>query len=185
MDANVNPESQSRKPKPQWSGFFIAAWLWIVGVTMFFVPTYIGVHGIIGYILTGIGWVSLIISFGGALTELGTIFNNEGFTFLGVSLVFFIPSGIIHFMQQEYATKSAWIIISKSSVVILFLVGSGLLMYGISFFLEPRSSKQTLQNEQNKPTNSKSIAEVLIPVIVAILSLATAILQFVYKLPGK
>lgn len=188
MKKQVVKDGERNKPSPKWSGFFIAAWFLFVGAILFYTPVYIGIHGCEEKIINFFGWLAIVISFGGAFIELSNIFKNDGFSFLGVSLVFFVPAILLHILQSKYLSNKSGIIISKIIVILLLIIGSGLFLYGISFFLENLSNSRAkgeiaITKEMNM--NKKSFIELISPIIIAILALATAIFQFISKISGK
>lgn len=120
---------------PKWSGFFTATLFLIVGIILFYTPIYIGINGWIEKIINSFGWISIIISFGGSFIELSRIFKNDGFSYLGISFIFFIPGILIHVLQSKSLFKQIWIIISKIIVIIFLISGFFFLVTRNFFFL--------------------------------------------------
>lgn len=174
-------EEKTKKPAPKWSGFFIASWFWIVGIIFFITPKYIGFSGIGETILVIFGWIALVISFVGALLELSKIYNNEAFKYVGVSLFFLIPSILMYLYIQNNVITRGWAISIKILTILLVIVGSGILLYGISYFFESSPNERSVV-EPKRPSSSKTKFEFFSSIIVAILSLTTALLQLLGKI---
>lgn len=161
--------------------FFIAAWFLVVGITFFYTPIYIGLHGFLGSFINFLGWVAIIISLVGSFVELSNIFKNDGLSHFGVSLVFLIPAALLHIFQERSLTNQIGIIILKIIIICFLLLGTGLLLYGISFLLENDKDKILSENllREKKNITKKPLLEHGLSIVVAILGLITAIIQFV------
>jgi hypothetical protein len=184
---NAHDADQNRI-NPKWSGFFIAAWFLGVGAILFYTPCYIGISGWLEKLIDCFGWISIIISFVGISIELSNIFKSDGLSYLGVSSIFLIPAILIHILQSKYISSQTGIVTSKVIVIMLLIIGSGLLFYGVSFFIEDLRNKD-IKTEVAATTESgkkrKSIIELASPILIAILALVAAIFQFISKLSGK
>ncbi len=170
---------EKSKMNPKWSGFFIAAWFLVVGITLFYTPIYIGLNGLVGNIINFLGWIAIIISLVGSFVELSNIFKNDGLSNLGVSLVFLIPAVLLHIFQEKSLSNHIGIIILKTIVICFILLGTGLLLYGISFFLENDNDNISKEFVVREKKTRKPILEHGLSIIVAILGLITAIIQLV------
>lgn len=132
---------------PKSSGLFIAAWFSVVGILLFYTPIYIGINGWGEKIINAFGWIAIIISIIGSINELSvifkdefsTMFKNDGFSYLGASLVFFVPAIILQIVQRKYLVNQTGIIFIKSLVILFIIIGFGVLLYGISFFFRKKS----------------------------------------------
>lgn len=183
MGKQRTDDSTEKKTDSTWSGFFIAACFLVLGVILFYTPSYIGINGWIEKAINFFGWLAIIISFGCAFIELSNIFKNDGFSYIGVSFVFFVPAILLHILQGKSLSKQAGIIISKIIVIFFIIIGFGLL-YGVSFFLgelNDESIKEEVVVVQRNKTK-KSFIELISPIIIAILALVTAIFQFMSKI---
>lgn len=172
-------EKENKKDDPKWSGFFIAAWFLVIGIILFYTPIYIGINGFIENVINIFGWLAIIVSFLGAFIELSEIFKNDGFSYIGVSLVFLIPAILLHFLQEQYLSNHIAIKSAKAGVVLFVIIGTGFVLYGISFLLEKSSNKTNETVVVTKEENKKSVIELIAPIIIAILSLTTAIIKFI------
>lgn len=175
---------------PKFSGLFIAIWLSVVGVLLFYAPVYIGIDGWVETLINILGWIVIIFSIMGCIFEISTIFKNkiptifknDGFSYLGISLVFFIPTILLHFFQKTYLVNEIGIIFIKSLVIIFLIIGSGLLLYGISFLLEKKADNEKVKNEVaatiEKHRNTENF-KLAVATIIAIISLVTSILKLI------
>lgn len=168
---NNNNTSKEKKVSPKWSVFFIATWFLVIGIILFYTPEYIGVEGIVQKIIIFGAWIAIIVSLIGSFIELSNILKNEGFAYLGTSLIFIIPAILLHVYQSKNLSRVSLITTLKTIAILLILVGSGILLYGFSFFLERESKK----SEAN--TDKKINIELIVSLIIALLTLATAIIQ--------
>lgn len=183
MKQQSKDNHEGNKVELKWSGICIAAWFLVVGIILFSTPIYIGVGGWIEMLINGVGWIAIVISFGGTLIEFTNIFKNDGFSYLGVSLIFFIPAILIHFLQNGALYNNSIIIILKIIVIFLLIIGSGIAIYGVSFFLEEVNDDSIEEKAMlvNKTRNKKSYIEFISSIVIAILALLTAIIQFISK----
>ena len=185
MKEQKTNKNKEKKVDPIWSGFFIAAWFLVLGAILFYTPLYIGITGWIEKVINFFGWGAITISFAGAFIELSNIFKNDGFSYIGASLVFFVPAMVLHILQYRSLSGQVGIIISKIIVVFLIIIGSGLLLYGVSFFLG-KANKESKKEGQDvivkKDKIKGSFIELISPIIIAILALLTAIFQFMSKM---
>jgi len=175
-------QSNEQKKRPKWSGFFIAAWFWVFSIAMFYSPTYFKTTSAgIYYFFSVLGWLALTISIVGAFVEVSRIIKNEGFSYWGVSLVFLVPSLGLHLFQFKYLTNNLWIIITKATVLILFLFGSGLFLYGISFFIEKKEHSQISDNQSTgfPPLKFKNSVELVSTILIALITVLTFIFQII------
>ncbi|MEK3885833.1 hypothetical protein [Paenibacillus sp. PL2-23] len=176
---NNSQKNKEAKQSPASSGFFIAAWLWVVGMTFFYLPIYYGeIPHAISIIFKVIGWIALIFGVLGMMIETSKVLKHEAFSYWGASLAFFIPLLLLHLFQIKYVSNITVINIIKSLNVILFLVGSGIFLYGISYFFN-KPSEST--NEKNttiaKQENKKSKVETTVTIFIVLISIITAIIQ--------
>lgn len=169
------------KKAPKTSGFFIASWFWVVGVIFFYLPYYYGsVPNYLEIIFSFLGWLSLTISIIGTFIELSKLIKNEGFSYWGASFVFIVPGIVL----QYYISKIESLVlinIIKTIIVLFVLIGSGLFLYGISYFFK----KDTILNRddnvitttERKEFKGKQVLQTSVSVLIALITLATAILQ--------
>lgn len=148
-------------------------------MTFFYLPNYYGeIPHVLGVTFRIIGWIALIIGVVGMMIETSRVLKNEAFSYWGASLAFFIPLLLLHFFQINYVSNIILINIIKSFNVVLFLAGSGMFLYGISYFFNKTSE---ITNETNttiaKQDNKKSKVETTVTIFIALLSIITAIMQ--------
>ncbi|WIM38282.1 hypothetical protein PO903_16720 [Paenibacillus sp. PK4536] len=166
----------SSKKSSNSSGFFIATWFWVVGMTFFYLPNYFGaVPNILEVIFNSIGWITVIIGVGGILIEASYFLKNEAFNYWGISLVFLLVLLCLYYVQINYVSNIVIINVIKSICIILFLIGTGMFLYGISFFFnKPIETDFEVSNEKQ---TKKSKVEMIITISIAMISIITAIIQ--------
>lgn len=188
MQKQNKDSTKEKKPDPAASGLFIAAWFSVVGILLFYTPVYIGINGWVEKLINIGGWITIIISIIGAIVEFSTIFKhkfpavfkNDGFSYLGTSLVLFIPGIVLHLFQKKYLVNQIEIIFIKSLVIIFLIIGFGLFLYGISFLLEKKVDNEKMVNEVAATIETKKDNVKLgVSIIITILSLVTAILKLI------
>lgn len=175
----MKKKREEKKNTSKWSGFFIAAWFLVVGIIFFYTPIYIGLSGFFAKTINLLGWVAIIISIAGAFLELSKIFKNDGFSYIGTSLVFLVPAVLLHILQEKSLTNQTVITIFKSGVIFLLVVGSALFLQGFAYFLENPTEKSGKTKVSSESKTKKTAIELMAPIIIAILSLTTAIIKFV------
>jgi hypothetical protein len=183
-DTNVQPN----KPSPPTMGLAVVADLWLLGSLLLFIPNYFGIISGWQYIFSVLGFITLTISFGGALVELGKLWKSEGLGYWGASLVFLIPSVALYFAVKFQRITGPMSIVAKIGVLLLMAIGGPLFFHGIPyFFWKKDTDKQKVEitpsANQTIRTKSQNInLEVIANIIVALLALATAIVTLVVKI---
>lgn len=187
MKRNVKP----KKPSPPTIGLAVVADLWLWGALFLYIPNYLGIYSGWQYFFIILGYVFLIISFAGALTELGKLWKSEGLGYWGASLVFLIPSVALYFSIEFQRITGKMVIFAKIGAILLMVIGGPLFFHGIPYFFWKKGSK-TQENESTTSTNTIAIKEVrksnlkaIANIIVALLALATAIVTLIEKIVPK
>lgn len=171
-------ESKKRK-ESKFSGISIALWLLVMGITAFYIPAYFGSsNNIVITLFNIIGWLFIAISIFGTLSEVSNLVGNEGFSTVGISLVFLVPCGVL-FANLENGTSGALLIIGKICVIILFVLGTGMLFYGIADFFPDGWAKQTQTQDSKFFDKFKTFLKGLTAVLGAIAALLTAVLKLI------
>jgi len=180
--------TQSKKPDPPTIGLSIVADLWLWGILFLFVPSYFNIVSRWQYVFIVLGFLSLIISFAGALTELGKLWQSEGLTYWGVSLVFLIPSVALFLAVENQRISESFIVASKISALILLAIGGPLFFQGIPYFfwkegVNDKNNNLTDADIQIKKSQTRKVnLEIIANVFVALLALATAIVTLIDKI---
>jgi len=183
INSQKNKNDKKTKQSPASSGFFIAAWLWVVGMTFFYLPSYFGeIPQALDIIFRVIGWIAIIIGVLGMMVETSKILKNEAFSYWGASLAFFIPLLLLHFFQANYVSNIILTNIIKSINVVLFIVGSGIFLYGISYFFNKPTDKTIEASTISKQDNKKSKLETTVTIFIVLLSTVTAVIQLTTEL---
>lgn len=178
----VEKKDKKIEVSSEWSGFFMVAWLSVVGIILFYTPIYIGISGVFKVVVNALGWIAIIISFAGALIELSNIFKNDGFSYIGTSLVFLIPAILLHISQERYLSNPTVIVIIKTVVIILIIIGSAFILLGVSAFIGTPSDKFKKSIKVQKSEDKKNVFELLAPILIAILSVTTAIIKLISEI---
>jgi len=133
-------------------------------------------------IFTAIGWLLLSISLIGISIELSSLIKNEGLSYWGASLAFFLPALALHFYQYTYLENILWINMLKTVILLMVIIGSGMFFYGVSYFFEkPNNAEIKEKNKSNDAEIQKTIIkrniETFSAILVALLTITTALLQ--------
>jgi hypothetical protein len=163
----------------------MSAWatIWLWGALLLYAPIYLNIIGTWRAPFNILGLVAIIISFGGAVIELGKLRKNDGFKYWGVSLVFLLPALLLHLGVAFAYLVSPWDTVAKIAVLILIGIGGPLLFLGLPYmFWRPTQSVTELSPQQlaeQKEAKRKTDINTIVSAIIALLSLLTAIVKFV------
>lgn len=177
-----------KKPSPPTIGLAVVADLWLWGALFLFIPNYFGIFSGWQYLFIIPGFIFLIISFAGALTELGKLWKSEGLGYWGASLVFLIPSIALYFAVKFQRITGDMVLVAKIGAILLLTIGGPFFFHGIPYFFwkkdtevqetESTTSTHMNVNKEVRKSNLKAIANI----IVALLALATAAINLVDKI---
>jgi hypothetical protein len=183
--------SANKKPGPPTLGLAIVADFWLWGALLLLAPSYFTITSGWRVPFLVLGFISLTISFGGALLEIGKLRKSEGLSYWGVSLVFLVPAAALFLSVRYGAITGALAIASKIAVLLLAAIGGPLFFQGLPYFFW-KTPAPTPPPEQPAPPSPSQIAsaaakrktslEIIANVIVALLALATAIVALVEKI---
>ena len=184
----MNNNSKLEKPIPPTMGLAVVADLWLWGALFLFIPNYFGLISGWQYLFIILGYIALIISFGGALTELGKLWKSEGLGYWRVSLVFLIPSISLYFSVEFQRITGAMASVAKVGAIILMMIGGPLFFHGIPYLFWKNNAEvqegqpDTSRNEVTNKDSRKITLEVMANIVVALLALATAVVTLVEKI---
>jgi len=179
---------QPKKPSPPTIGLAVVADLWLWGALLIYIPYYFGIISGWQYVFSVLGFIALIISFGGALVELGKLWKSEGLGYWGASLIFLIPSVALFFAIKFQRITGTMSIAAKIGALLLMAIGGPLFFQGIPYlFWKKDADKQKVEitpsaNQSISTKSRKFNFEVMANIIVALLALATAVVTLVNKI---
>ncbi len=188
---NRKSKQSEKKPRPPALGLAVVADLWLWGSLLLFAPNYFGIVSgwqIPFYVLGGL---ALVISFGGALIELGRLWKTEALSYWGAAIILLVPAGALCVSIERQFITGALGIIARIGVLILTAIGGSLFFHGVPYLFWQQNGKagESLPDSVKVPDNSgekqakrKANMETIANVIVALLSLATAIVTLAEKL---
>lgn len=129
-------EQQSSKQKlgPPTLGLSIVADFWLWGAILILAPTYFAITSGWRIPFFILGFISLTISFGGALIEIGKLRKSEGLSIWGVSLVFIVPAIVLFLLVYYGRITGTLAVVSKVAILLLTAVGGPLFFQGIPYF---------------------------------------------------
>ncbi len=185
MKNNAKP----KKPSPSTMGLAVVADLWLWGAIFLYTPNYFGITSGWQYLITILGYIALIISFAGALTELGKLWKSEGLGYWGASLVFLIPSISLYFAVKFQRITGTMANVAKIGAIILMMIGGPLFFHGIPYLFWKKDTEgqeitqsTTFMDKVSNKESRKFNLEAMANIIVALLALATAIVTLVEKI---
>ena len=179
------------KPRPPTLGLSTAAGLWLLGSVILYAPSYLGITSGWQILFIVVGLLVLVVSFAGAVTELGKLWNSQGLTYWGASLVFFLPAFLLHLAVTYQSISGAFAIVAKVGVLVFIVVGGGLFFQGMPFFFWKQDSSQkpkvvqpadSPDAQSEKAAKFKTNLEIIASIIVALLSVATATVTLIEKI---
>ena len=183
-ESKVQGPKEPKKPQPPLSGLAIVASLWLWGTILFYAPTYLDIVGGWRVPFNVLGAIALIISFGGALVELGKFWKSEALSYWGVGLVFLIPAGILFALVEFYSLSSVLETIAKVAALLLLAFSGPFFFMGVPYFFWKEKQKQFSQSEEDVPEEevvAQRLARrearftTIASIIIAFLSLASAV----------
>ena len=188
--SKVQGPKEPKKPQPPLSGLAIVASLWLWGAILFYAPTYLGIVGGWRVPFNVLGAIALIISFGGALVELGKFWKSEALSYWGVGLVFLIPAGILFALVKFYSLPSVLETITKAAALLLLAFSGPFFFMGVPYFFWKEKQEQFSQSEE-EVSEEEAVAQnlarrkarftTIASIIIAFLSLATAVAKLVLE----
>jgi len=185
-------KQSEKKPGPPTLGLAVVADLWLWGALLLFAPNYLGIASgwqIPFYVLGGL---ALLISFGGALTELGKLWKTEALSYWGAGIVLLIPAAALYIAIGRQLITGALGVVAKVGALILTAIGGGLFLHGIPylFWRQDSRTKESSSGPADAPDSvdekrarRKANFEAIASIVVALLSLATAVVTLAEKLP--
>lgn len=137
--------------------------------------------------------VALALSLIGALMELGKLWSSQGLGYWGVGLGLLVPAIALFFAVERDLIADILVVPAKVAFLLLSGLGGAFIFHGVPHFFwqrEPdtdRASVRTPEHAselgQEEPKRSKeALIRVAASIIVALLSLATAVVTLITKL---
>ena len=146
-----------------------------------FTPSFFGITSGWSWLFYIAGAILVIFSFVGASIEFSNLIKNEAFSYWGVSLVFLLPAILLFILIEQQVITSGYVTISKVAAMLLFTVGGPMLFHGIPYLFWNRKEKKPTTPIQ-KETKRKTSLEIVGNVLIALFSLATAVVALVKAL---
>jgi len=187
----IGNKEKSKKPQHPLSGLSIVASLWLWGSILFYAPIYFGISGGWRIPFNLFGTIAIIISFAGALIELGKYWKNEGWSYWGVGLVFLIPSVILFSLVKIYTMSPILLTTAKIGALVLLALSGPFIFMGIPYFFWREPQAQILKPAKDIPKEEAAAEKLakrearfttIASIIIACLSLATAVVKLVLEI---
>lgn len=158
-------------PKPPHPGT-VKAIIWCsYGFIAWFLPHYLKIVGpcrIFFYIL---GFLFIMLSMGIAVMELSNLWKNEGWDFIGLSLMLLIPAIVLHFVVTFFFTLIPILDqLAKFFVLVLAALGATCLFIGLDFIFGTPA-------EQRKVTKKRDNFRTIVTFTVSLLDIVLLIIQ--------
>jgi hypothetical protein len=184
-------EGDKKTERPPGLGLAVVADLWLWGALSVWAPTYLQISSGWRFLFYVFGFVFLIVSFAGALLEIGKLWSKEGLDYWGVSLVFLLPAAVLYLLSATGRIEGVLLTIAKVAFLLLLAVGGPMFLQGVPYFIrssdrkrEPKPAEEHNLHRirEDKAAQRKTTLEIVGRILVAFLSLATAIVALVEKL---
>ena len=173
--------------KPPTVNLAAATGLWLWGALALITPSYVGIGAPWGWGLYALGMVFLVISFAGALMELGKLFRSEGLSYWGVSLVFLIPAAVLYLLDHQHSVSGAMGAVVRFGAVVLAAFGGFLVILGVPYLTwaedQPSHVLAAGAESEARALAAAKTVKAAASALVALLALATAVATFVERLP--
>jgi hypothetical protein len=173
--------NRSGSSDPRLGGMAVAGWLAVSGALCLVSPNYLGITGAWRSVFFWLAVVLGALGAAGALMELEKFRKQEGWAYLGTAAVFLVPALALFLVDRYRDLGSPWKGLSRSSVLVLCAIGSGLILYGISYFAEPDS--EVRERRKAAARKGEGLRSIEIAVI-SLLNLATAVIGLFAALRG-
>ncbi|MHB9112357.1 MAG: hypothetical protein ACYC4D_06985 [Thermoleophilia bacterium] len=180
-------EIKSKKQSHPLEGMSIAAVMLWLGLLLLYSPYYLNINSSWRWLFNGLGGLAIMISFVGALLELAKLWKNQASEYFGISLVFLMPAGFVHFAIQRIAPTPVWEIIGRSFVLVLAAFGGMFLIMAVPYiFLKPAElnspTKVTEQEAaEQRAEKRKTDINTIMSLIIALLSLAAGLIKLIIE----
>jgi len=169
-----NISKVSEKPIPSLPEITGVAILWWWGSIILYSPYYLNIVGLWRIVPNAIGASLIIISMAGAVMELGNIWKNEGWDYIGVSLIALIPAIISRWVVTSNPVIFPLDIALKIVELILLAIGGAVLIKGLLLiFWKPA--------EQRKVTKKRGNIKTIVSFIIPLLNLVTTIVKLIWE----
>lgn len=184
-------KQSEKKPGPPTLGLAVVADLWLWGALLLFAPNYLGIVSGWQIPFYALGGLALSVSLAGALTELGRLWKTEALSYWGAGIVLLVPAGALYVAIERQIITGALGVIAKVGALVLTAIGGALFFQGIPYLFwkqnekiekSPSDSVNIPDTGDEKRSKRKASLETIVSMIVALLSLATAIVALVEKL---
>ncbi|MBM7837871.1 glucan phosphoethanolaminetransferase (alkaline phosphatase superfamily) [Alkalihalobacillus xiaoxiensis] len=176
--------SKNKKENPPLFGFSIVVTFLLWGILAFYAPIYLDIDRE-GILLTFriVGFVLIFMSLIGSLIEISNLIKSEAFSYWGVSLVFIVPAVLLDFFINHYEVLSSWEFLIRIFIIVLFFIGLPFIPVGFVYLLNGgMKENRKITNEEEKEEQKSRKLQLAISLIVAIISLLTAIIQLFFSL---
>jgi hypothetical protein len=184
------PNDGTSNQHPSLLGFAVAADLWFWGVMLFYAPTYFAVSGLLSSALTALGFCMVVGSVAGALLELGKLRKNEALSYWGIGAAAVLLAGGVHLAVARADMSREVELVARAAVYLALAVGAAMIFQGIAYGLrnpvsDAPSSDSGIEDQSRSRSRFLSLSQTLAATLLALVSLATAVVQFLRALyPG-
>jgi len=180
------PRGKGIRAEPPTIGLATAGILWLWGALLLWAPGYLGLGSPWDGVAVVLGLLALVLSFAGALTELGKLLQSQGLNYWGVSLVFLIPGVVLAVSVERGNVTDALVTPAKLGVLVLLAIGGAMFFYGVPYLFWQGTGSETgakaPAGEEGKGREFRASSKAAANAIVALLALATAVVTLVEKL---
>lgn len=177
MSDESSDSRSGRSPEPPTLGLAIAADFLLWGGLCIWSVSYLGLMGTGEQVAFWIGMALIVICFVGSMLEIGRLTRSEAFGYWGASIVFLGPAALLMWIGRNASPYDGWPILAARVITLLLIaVGGAMFIQGIPhLFWKIDDSEATDAAIGTSVSRAPSI-ELLIRIVVALISLVTAIL---------
>ena len=176
-----NTTKKEKKPTPKGHDLMLAIAFWIFGLMFFYFPNYSGITNPWAWIFYVIAYFWYLVSMIGAVLGLTNLTKNEFVKNAGFGFVFGIIAFLLHKWSEGINIANWASILLKILALPVAMIAVAGFATGIPYLWDPEissgetkdSSNSRLSKPEEKP--AKSLFEQTVSIVVALLSLLTAL----------
>lgn len=175
----MSKQDKNRKkyiPAPPHKGM-VRATIWcFYGFFTLFLPHYLKCVGCWRTLFFALGTLFLILSIVLAVMELSNLWKNEGWDFIGLSLMLLIPAIVLHFTVTSFITLILPLKrLVKFFVLVLAAFGSTCLIIGLDYIFGTPAEQRKVTKKRD---NFRTIVTFIIPLLDIVIFIVKLIWEF-------
>lgn len=163
-------------PTPPHPGMAQATIWCLYGFITLFLPNYLKIVGPLRIVPNVFGTLFIILSIGLAVMELSNLWKNEGWDFIGLSLILLVPAIFLHFVVTLFITLIFPLeLVAKVVVLVLAAFGGTCLIIGLFYIFGTPAEQRKVTKKRD---NFKTIVSFIIPLLDIVIFIVKLVWEF-------